>query len=92
MKHRQLTIDSVSAEEMVNLVSQEFVKIIKEHLQQKGQHTWYTREQTASLLGVSTRCLFNWNRKGILCGHTIGNRVMYRSDIVEAALKPMKTD
>lgn len=50
---------------------------------------WIKKLEASQLLGVTTKTLHNWNKKGVLTSYSLGNRVYYRSDEVEAAMKPM---
>lgn len=89
MKKQQLTIENTSAEEMAELLSHKMKHLIEKTLKTESTYVWYTRKQTSEMLKVNVRTLHNWNRAGILTSYSIGNRVYYRSDMVESAMKPM---
>lgn len=47
-----------------------------------------TPEETAKLLKVSKVTVWDWEKRGILKKHTIGNQVRYlRSEVVNAVIK-----
>jgi excisionase family DNA binding protein len=47
-----------------------------------------TTKETASLLKVSTVTVWDWQKRGILTKHTVGNQVRYlRSEVLAAVLK-----
>lgn len=66
------------------LVREELEKIIPT---QSTEKEFYTREETAKLLGVSLTTLFHWNNDGTLKNTKIGNRVYYSKEEVFSKLK-----
>ena len=86
-KH-QLTIENISAEDIAEMITDRLKIIIKEQQAQRNKYQWYSRKQTAQMLGVDIRTLHNWNKTGILQSFSLGSRVFYRSDMVESAMKP----
>lgn len=44
-----------------------------------------TRRETAKILGVTLPTVIDWEKKGIITGYRIGNRIRYKhSEILEA--------
>ncbi|GGF34424.1 helix-turn-helix domain-containing protein [Echinicola rosea] len=50
-----------------------------------------TRQEAAKTLKVTLQTLHNWTNSGLLKSYSIGGRVLYRTDEVEAALTEVKT-
>ncbi|RKS56178.1 hypothetical protein BC962_1158 [Gillisia mitskevichiae] len=90
-KKQQLIIETMSSEGMAELISEKIARALQEHLEPKKNVQWFSRTQTAKMLGVDVRTLHNWNKAGILTSHSLGNRVYYQSDEVEASMRPMNS-
>ncbi|MCD4664286.1 MAG: helix-turn-helix domain-containing protein [Bacteroidales bacterium] len=51
----------------------------------------YTRKETADMLGVSLQTLNEWNKKGIIQKHRIGDKpVRYKKEDIEKAIKKIE--
>lgn len=53
--------------------------------------TLYTREATADTLCISLPTLHEWTKQGIIKAFRIGNRVLYRLEDINNALKEVKS-
>jgi excisionase family DNA binding protein len=73
-----------------NRVKAEFESLKKE-FQPKEPCKYLTRNEVRDLLKVDLSTVHNWTKRGKLKAYGIGNRVYYRRDEVEAAIKPLKT-
>ena len=59
--------------------------------QLKQDPKFYTRIETAKILGITLPTLHAWTKSGEIQGTRIGTRVRYRVADVEAAVKNIKT-
>jgi len=59
---------------------------IKANLQPKQPSEYLTRNEVAQLLKVDLSTLWNWQNKGKVIPYTIGNRVYFKRDEIEASL------
>ena len=50
-----------------------------------------SRKDTASLLCISLPTLHDWTKTGVVKAHRIGNRILYKLDEVNEALKSIQT-
>lgn len=62
---------------------------LKKEFQPKEPAEFLTRNEVRDLLKVDLSTVHNWTKKGKLKAYGIGNRVYYRRDEVEAAMKPL---
>ena len=63
---------------------------LKKDFQPKQPTEYMTRQQVKDLLNVDLSTIWSWTKRGKLKAYGIGNRVYYRRDEVEAAIKPLK--
>ncbi len=59
---------------------------IKENFQPKEPVELMTRIETAKFFKVSLTTLWQWNKKGVLNAHGVGNRVYYKRSEIEQRL------
>ena len=65
---------------------------LKEKFTLKEPEDWLTREETANLLKIAYPTLHDWQNKGIITVHKIGNRSYYsRKQINEVLYNSNKT-
>lgn len=91
MKHNIQFIQTTPEEledRLFNRVKAELEELKKE-FQPKEPTEYLTRNEVRDLLKVDLSTIWNWQRKGKLKAYGIGNRVYYRRDEVEAAMKPL---
>ena len=62
---------------------------LKQEYQPKQPTQYLTRAEVAKLLQIDLSTLHAWTKKGKLNPYGIGNRVYYKRQEVEAALKPL---
>ncbi|MDA9343561.1 helix-turn-helix domain-containing protein [Algibacter sp.] len=62
---------------------------LKKEFQPQQPPTWISRNEAAKMLDVSFPTLYSWHKKGILTAYSIGTRVYYKLDEVNAALTPI---
>jgi excisionase family DNA binding protein len=62
---------------------------LKKDFQPKQPPEFLTRNEVRDLLKVDLSTVHNWTKRGKLKAYGIGNRVYYRRDEVEAAIKPL---
>ena len=73
---------------IIQRIRREF-DILKKEFQPKEPAEFITRSETRDVLKVDLSTLHNWTKKGKLKAYGIGNRVYYRRDEVEQAIKPI---
>ena len=80
----------ISKEELMKDLECLFYRVLEQNNTQSDPERdsdFYTREQTAKLLRVSTTTLYHWNKNGILKHSKIGSRVYYARTEVQSKLK-----
>lgn len=87
-----LVLNSVDLKDLENL----FEKILDDRLQKlepnsKSDTVLLTRAETAKFLRISLPTLNEWTKEGIVIGHRIGNRVLYKKLELENALTQIKS-
>ncbi|MBT7463648.1 MAG: helix-turn-helix domain-containing protein [Bacteroidetes bacterium] len=65
------------------------LSIIKSEYQPKEPTEYLTRNEVRDLLKIDLSSVHNWTKKGKLRAYGIGNRVYYKRQEVEAAIKPL---
>ncbi|WP_340114856.1 helix-turn-helix domain-containing protein [Maribellus mangrovi] len=63
---------------------------LKKNFQLKEPTEFLTRNEVKDMLKVDLTTIWNYTNKGKLKAYGIGNRVYYKRNEVEAALKPLK--
>ncbi len=89
---KQLQFIGVSPDDLKSAILSEIkteLKELKKEFQPKEPTEYLTRNEVRDLLKVDLSTIWNWQRKGKLKAYGIGNRVYYRRDEVEAAMKPL---
>ncbi|MCB0744012.1 MAG: helix-turn-helix domain-containing protein [Ignavibacteriae bacterium] len=74
-----------------NVITENVVKSVIQELRpnQRGL-TIYTRELTAKTLCISLPTLNDWTKNGIIKAFRIGNRVLYKLEDINDALKEVE--
>ncbi|MDT0647472.1 helix-turn-helix domain-containing protein [Zunongwangia sp. F260] len=65
----------------------EALQDIRQNWQPKEPPVYLSRNEVAAMLGITLATLHSWDKKGLLKRYSIQNRVWYKRDEVEAALK-----
>lgn len=73
---------------VLDIINRGFEKILKE-FQPKKPTEFLTRNDVKDLLKVDLSTIHNWTKRGKLKAYGLGNRVYYRRDEVEQAIKPL---
>jgi excisionase family DNA binding protein len=92
MKNATIQFIQTSPEEQENRIYQRLKSefdTLKKEFQPKEPTVFLTRNEVRDLLKVDLSTVHNWTKKGKLKAYGIGNRVYYRRDEVEAAIKPL---
>jgi excisionase family DNA binding protein len=79
--------------EFKQLISESVKKQIeefKDQLQSKKHQEFLTRAEVSKLLRVNLSTIHNWCKSGKLLPYGIGNRVYFKRDEVEGAIKRIK--
>lgn len=71
-------------------------EVLEQHLKglfvpEKTESKLLTRKDTAKFLCISLPTLHEWTKTGVVKAHRIGNRVLYKQDEVNQALKQIQT-
>ena len=79
-------------DELMDLIEKRIEKTINSVLinaknSNNNTSNFLTEKETASLLKVNRTTIYNWTKKGKLTKYSIGNRVLYKLDEIENALK-----
>ncbi len=83
-----------------NLELSDIKKVVEEVLENKLKNLnppekeglkLLSRKDTAKLLCISLPTLHDWTKTGIVKAHRIGNRILYKLDEVNEALKAIQT-
>jgi len=85
----QLIVPTEFTEKILEGIKVEIDKL-KADFQPKEPTVYLTRNEVRDLLKVDLSTVHNWTKRGKLRAYGIGNRVYYRRDEVEAAIKPLK--
>lgn len=72
------------------IVAQRVEKALKEAVLAQKTYRYLSRVEVAEMLRISLPTLNDWTKLGWLTSYKIANRVLYRSDEVEASLHKRK--
>ena len=75
--------------EIERIVEQKLTQKFAE-LQPKKSLEYKTRKEIAQLLNISLPTLNDWSKLGLITSYKIGNRVLYRTDEINEAVKKRK--
>jgi excisionase family DNA binding protein len=92
MKKRIIQVEDLSADYLIDkleALSSE-IKELKEAFKPQFQARYLTRQEVADLFKVSLVTIHDWTNKGILTKHRIGNKVRYKQNEIEQALREVK--
>jgi excisionase family DNA binding protein len=65
------------------------LEILKREFQPKEPTEFLTRNEVRDLLKVDLSTVHNWTKRGKLRAYGLGNRVYYKRNEIESALKPL---
>ncbi|MBJ6369515.1 helix-turn-helix domain-containing protein [Snuella sedimenti] len=75
-----------------NVLHETVIKSVKEQISPNKKFiSLFSREETAKTLCISLPTLNEWTKSGIIKAFRIGNRVLYKLEDINAALKEVKT-
>ena len=75
---------------MPGFSTQRVEKALKEVMSEQKSYKYLSRVEVAKMLKISLPTLNDWTKLGWLSSYKISNRVLYRSDEVEASLYKRK--
>jgi excisionase family DNA binding protein len=75
-------------EEILKGVRKE-IELLKKDFQPKTPIEYITRNEVKEMLDVDLSTIHNWTKRGKLKAYGIGNRVYYKRDEVEQAIRPI---
>ena len=88
---KQILVEKISKEELKDLISEAVKQEMDKYFSKEQKLEGYpSRKQTSELLGVSLGTLSNWHHRNILIPRYIGNRVFYKRQDIEAAIRRVK--
>ncbi len=79
--------------DLVEAVAQRTAELLRphfQHLHAAPDTTPKTRKKAAAYIGVSLTTLNTYERKGIIKGHRVGNRRLYKVAELDAAIKAVR--
>lgn len=89
----QVIFTAISLQELGDKISQIVEEKIKplftknSEQDENSQELYLTRRETATLFRISLPTLNNYTKQGIIQGHRIGRRVLYKKNEVEGMLQ-----
>ncbi len=95
MKNNQIILQSVTTEQLVNLISENVKSQLldfKKSLQSnEASDELLTRDETCKLLQIDSSTLWAWTNKGKVTAYGIANRRYYKRSEIMEALTVLKT-
>jgi hypothetical protein len=79
-------LEVIEIETLKKVVSEAVSDAIKHQPKTEEEQKYLTRSELASQLRVTLVTLWNWQKKGFLIPHKIGNRILYDEADVNQAL------
>lgn len=91
MQKNSTIIHEVTLEEIISLFKgiQNQLTELKQNFEPKTPAEYLTRAEVAKKLKCDLSTVHNWTKKGKLHSYSIGNRIYYKLNEVEAALQPL---
>ena len=68
----------------------EMVRKIEQRHKVESRPEYMTRQELADWLKIDLSTIHNWKKRGKITAYSIGNRVYYKREEIEAALQPLK--
>lgn len=68
----------------------EMVREIEQRHKVESRPEYMTRQELAEWLKIDLSTIHNWKKRGKITAYSIGNRVYYKREEIEAALQPLK--
>lgn len=93
MRENYLQFIQVTPEQLQQAIIdgvKEQLEELKKNFQPKEPTEFLTRNEVKDMLKVDLTTIWNYTNKGKLKAYGIGNRVYYKRNEVEAALKPLR--
>lgn len=84
-----LTFHTFELSDFENAINKAFERAIKEFSNpvKNTDKDLKSRKETARILNISLPTLHLFTKEGIICAYRIGNRVLYKQEDIENALK-----
>lgn len=82
-------LDPEELKQSIITIIKEVVREIEEKRQSANLTEYLTRQQLAEWLGVDLSTIHNWKKRGKITAYSIGNRVYYKREEIEAAMQPL---
>ena len=91
MDKQIVQIESITVSELTDLIAEKILEKLEKRIaafvEKSSDDELLSREETVKLLKINSTTLWNWNRKGKIIAHGIGNRVYYkRGEIMKALI------
>lgn len=88
-----IILQGINTEDLKKL----FREVLKENLKQESSPkestkriAYLNRFEVADLLKISLPTLNNWSKSGIVQSYRIGNRILYKAEEIDQAIKAVK--
>lgn len=96
MKNKTTLLITITLEELSTIVRESvevgLSSISEKQNQSQNPINFISRKQVSEMLGVCQETIYSWQRKGILKGYKIGNRVRYSLSEVESVITKRETN
>jgi hypothetical protein len=79
-------VELIEIETLKKVVNEAVADAISKHQPKTDEPQYITRNELATQLRVTLVTLWNWQKKGLLTPHKIGNRILYDEAEVNQAL------
>ena len=83
----QILLNGFSVEELLNKIEKLLDTKLNSPPSKEKKSVLLSRQEVATLLKITLPTLHDWTKLGWLQSYKIGNRVLYKSEEVEEALK-----
>ena len=75
-----------------NVLTEAVIDAVKDQINPEKKHfSLYSRIATAEMLCISLPTLHEWTKQGVIKANRIGNRVLYKLEDINEALKEVQT-
>jgi hypothetical protein len=91
--HSSIILESFSRDELKEFLREIFEESLNKDIRPKEKvrtNPYLTRFQVVDMLQISLPTLNNWSKAGIVQSYRIGNRILYKLDEIEQAIRQVK--
>ena len=96
MNKKSVQLISLTAEELVEIISQKMIPILfyklSQHLQPKEPEEYLTIEQLCELLKKDRSTIWRWTKSKVISAYQIGGSPLYKRSEIESLLNENKVN